>query len=353
MKTLIGIVSGILFFLPLPFLLHTPPTDEVPASENMDVMASWAMTSINWDQIPQPEDNPITRKKVELGAMLFFDPRLSGSNMMSCATCHHPKMGYSDGVPLFIGDHGNIGSRATPTAQNLAWNSVFFWDGRASSLEEQAVMPITAAEEMGQGMGGGVGNDLIDELFQAGYYPYFKEAFGKGAVMTMDNIGKAIATYERILVSVNSPFDRYMTGDKTALNSSQLRGKQVFETKGQCTTCHFGLNFTDDGFHNIGIDTTDVGRYKLVPIPRMKYAFKTPGLRDVAFRAPFFHDGSAATLEDVVELYDQGGIEYMRDMPNIAIEPLGLTDLEKKDLVAFLEALSGEGAYDYPVPRLP
>ena len=195
--------------------------------------------------------------------------------------------------------------------------------------------------------------EVIIELRQAGYYPYFKEAFGNGAVMTIENIGKAIASYERILVSVNAPFDRYMKGDKTALTSSQLRGKQVYETKGQCTTCHFGPNFTDDGFHNIGIDTLDLGRYKLVPVPRMKYAFKTPGLRDVAFRAPYFHDGSAETLEEVVELYDRGGVAYMRDMPNIAIEPLGLTELEKKDLVAFLEALTGEGVYDFPVPRLP
>ena len=348
MKMLFGIVSSLFVLLPLPFIFHAQVTEHPTPPTSQDLMASWAMTSVAWEDIPQPEDNPITKAKVELGAMLFFDPRLSESNMMSCATCHHPKMGYSDGVPLFIGDHGNIGPRATPTAQNLAWNSTFFWDGRAASLEEQALMPIDSPEEMAQDMA-----EVIQELRQAGYYPYFKEAFGKGAVMTIENVGKAIATYERILVSVNSPFDRYMSGDRTALSSSQLRGKHVFETKAQCTTCHFGPQFTDDGFHNIGIDTTDVGRYKLVPVPRMKYAFKTPGLRDVAFRAPFFHDGSAATLEEVVELYDMGGVEYMRDMPNIAIEPLGLTDLEKRDLVAFLEALTGEGAYDYPVPRLP
>lgn len=347
MKTLIGIASSLLFLIPLPFLIHTPLEEAAPVA-NGDLMATWAMTSIDWADIPQPADNLITKEKVNLGAMLFFDPRLSGSNMMSCATCHHPKMGYSDGEPLFIGDHGNIGPRTTPTAQNLAWNSTFFWDGRASSLEEQAIMPINAPKEMSQDM-----EDVIDELRQAGYYQYFKQAFGKGAVMTVENVGKAIATYERILVSVNSPFDRYIMGDRTAMNSSQLRGKDVFENKGQCTTCHFGVNFTDDGFHNIGIDTTDVGRYKLVPLPRMKYAFKTPGLRDVAFRAPYFHNGSAETLEEVVELYDQGGVAYMREMENIAIEPLGLTKLEKEDLVAFLEALTGEGAYNYPVPRLP
>ena len=351
MKKLISIISSILFLIPIPFLLHSAPDTPVEADvspESIEGMASWAMTSVQWADIPQPADNLITEAKVDLGAMLFFDPRLSGSNMMSCATCHHPKMGFSDGVPLFIGDHGNIGPRATPTAQNLAWNSSFFWDGRAGSLEEQAIMPIGSPEEMNQEM-----RQLIDELFQAGYYPYFKKAFGQGAVMTPANIGKAIATYERTLVSVNSPFDRYMKGDKTALNSSQLRGKEVFETKGQCTTCHFGPNFTDDGFHNIGIDTTDAGRYKLVPVERMKYAFKTPGLRDVAFRAPYFHDGSAATLEEVLELYDLGGVDYMRHLPNIAIQPLGLTELEKRDLVAFLEALTGEGVYDYPVPRLP
>ena len=311
-------------------------------------MADWAMTSVDWSDIPQPADNPLTSEKVELGAMLFFDPRLSQSNMMSCATCHHPKMGFSDGVALFIGDHGNMGPRATQTSQNLAWNNTFFWDGRASSLEEQALMPVSSAEEMSQDV-----DQLLVELRQAGYYSYFKEAFGKGAVMTQANVAKALAAFQRTLVSVNSPLDRYLEGDRIALTSSQLRGKHIFETKGQCTTCHFGPNFTDDGFHNIGIDSTDLGRYKLVPLPSMKFAFKTPGLRDVAFRAPYFHNGSAATLDDVVELYDQGGVAYMRDMPNIAIEPLGLTDQEKRDLVAFMEALSGEGVYDYPVPQLP
>ena len=316
--------------------------------EPQSSMASWAMTSVQWSDIPQPDDNPITEASVELGAMLFFDPRLSESNMMSCATCHHPKMGFSDGIPLFTGDHGNTGPRRTQTAQNLAWNATYFWDGRASSLEEQALMPIHSPEEMNQEV-----RQLLKELSEAGYYPYFQEAFGKYTEISPANIGKALASFQRTLVSVNSPFDRYMAGDQTALSSSQVRGMALFEGKARCATCHFGPNFTDDGFHNIGIDINDTGRYKLVPLPSMKYAFKTPGLRDVAYRAPYFHDGSAATLNDVIELYDQGGAEYMRDMPNIAIVPLGLTDQEKTDLVAFLEALSGTGVYDYPVPRLP
>lgn len=350
MKAFLGIISAFLLF-PVSFVLYSTsvelPAGEAP-SEKRELMATWAMTSIEWADIPQPLDNPLTEAKVELGAMLFFEPRLSGSNMMSCATCHHPKRGFSDGEPLFIGDHGNTGPRATPTAQNLAWNTTFFWDGRAGSLEDQALMPIRSLQEMNQEV-----QQLLEELRRAGYYPYFKKAFGKGAVMTPANIGKAIASFERTLVSVNAPFDRYIEGDRTALTASQLRGKHLFETKAQCTTCHFGPNFTDDGFHNIGIDTLDTGRYKVVPIPAMKYAFKTPGLRDVAFRAPYFHDGSAATLEDVLDVYDQGGASYMRDMPNLGIQPLGLTGQEKEDVVAFLEALTGEGVYDYSVPRLP
>ena len=321
---------------------------EVLEEESKDVMSSWVMTSVAWKDIPQPADNPITQEKVELGAKLFFDPRLSGSNMMSCATCHHPKMGFSDREPLFLGDTGHRGPRRSQSAQNLAWATTFFWDGRASSLEEQAMMPITSPEEMNQEV-----RQLLAELREAGYYPYFQKAFGMRAQINMTTISQAIASFERTLVSVNSPFDRYMSGDRTAMNASQIRGKEVFETKGQCITCHFGPNFTDDGFHNIGIDTTDAGRYNLLPIPFMKYAFKTPGLRDIAFRAPYFHNGSAATLEEVVELYDEGGRDFMRDLPNIAIQPLGLTIQEKRDLVAFMEALTGTGVYDYPVPSLP
>lgn len=351
MKSLMGIASSLLLLLPLPFVLdriQAPDRSEKPLPAQGSEMTDWAMTSISWSDIPHPEDNPLTRATVELGAMLFFDPRLSGSNGMSCATCHHPKMGFSDGIPLFIGDHGETGPRATPTAQNLAWNTTFFWDGRAGSLEEQALMPISSMDEMRQDAA-----SMIDELRRAGYYAYFKKAFGKGAVLTEENVGKALANFQRTLVSVNSPFDRYMKGDRTAMTPSQIRGMNVFETRGQCTTCHFGPNFTDDGFHNIGIDTQDEGRYKLVPLPSMKYAFKTPGLRDVAFRAPYFHNGSAATLEEVIELYDQGGVPRMRELPNIAIQPLFLTARDKADLVAFLEALTGEGVYDYPVPRLP
>ena len=355
MKSLIAIISTVLFLLPVPFMLHGSSEENLPdhdpaasVSNANTPMTGWAMTSINWRDIPQPENNTLTEARVKLGAMLFFDPRLSGSNMMSCATCHHPKMGFSDGVPLFIGDHGNTGPRATPTSQNLAWNTNFFWDGRAKSLEEQAIMPIQSPEEMNQDL-----RSLMRELSDAGYYPYFRDAFGKYTEINPTNIGKALAAYQRTLVSVNSPFDRYMAGDRTAMTSSQIRGMELFQTKAQCTTCHFGPNFTDDGFHNIGIDTTDTGRHKLLPLPSMKYAFKTPGLRDVAYRAPYFHDGSASTLEEVIELYDQGGVSYMRDMPNIAIQPLSLTAQEKQDLVAFMEALSGVGVYDYPVPKLP
>ena len=349
MRSIIGILSTLIFVTPLFFYTLSPSSAaEEKKIEARDMMADWTMSTIDWSDIPQPADNPITKEKVELGAMLFFDPRLSASNMMSCATCHHPQRGFSDGIPLFIGDQSNIGPRTTPTSQNLAWNTSFFWDGRASSLEQQALMPIAAAGEMNQEM-----ESLLTELRQAGYYPYFKDAFGKGAVLTEDNVAKALATFQRTLVSVNSPFDRYMNGDRTALTSSQLRGKLIFETKAQCARCHFGPNFTDDGFHNIGVADDDLGRYELVPLPSMKYAFKTPGLRDVAFRAPFFHNGSAATLEDVVELYDIGGVAHMRDMPNIAIEPLGLTPQEKEDLVAFMEGLTGEGVYNYPVPQLP
>ena len=267
---------------------------------------------------------------------------------MSCATCHDPTKGYGDALPLFKGDHGETGPRNSPQVNNLAWNTHFFWDGRASSLEEQALGPITSGAEMRQDL-----TSLRNELVEAGYLPFFKAAFGTDAEITDENIARAIASFERILVSHDAPFDRYMAGDKSALTPSQIRGKALFETKGRCAECHNGPNFTDGSFHNIGVDTVDVGRYNILPLASQKYAFKTPGLRDIAYSAPYLHNGSAETLRDVIILYNEGGNAETRYKDNIAIEPLGLTEDEIDDLVDFLNTLSGTGAIDYPIPALP
>jgi len=311
-------------------------------------MQEWVLADVKRTDVPAPEENPITEEKVELGNKLFFDPRLSASNTTSCATCHDPSKGYSDGRTKFEGDHGEVGPRATPTVTNLAWGELFFWDGRASSLEEQALGPIESKMEMRQDL-----DELARELERAGYQPLFEAAFGTDAKISGETIAKAIATFERTLVSRNAPFDRYMQGNEDAMTPSQVRGMELFQGKAQCADCHSGPQFTDYGFHNIGVDTTDVGRYEHLSLPSMKYAFKTPSLRDVEYRAPYLHDGSEETLRDVVELYNRGGNPGARGQKNLAIEPLDLTEQEIDDLVAFMKALSGEGAHGRGAPGLP
>ncbi|HYF02888.1 MAG TPA: cytochrome c peroxidase [Patescibacteria group bacterium] len=338
-------IALILVFITASLALYSFVSSE---DTTKDPMYGWAISKISWKEIPQPADNPITKEKVDLGAMLFFDPRLSNSNTMSCATCHDPNKGYSDGIPFFKGDHGIMGPRRTPTIINLAWNSTFFWDGRAESLEEQSLMPISADGEMRQDMVA-----LKKELEEAGYVPYFKKAFGSKAVINNDYIARAIAAFERTLVSHNSPFDRYMSGDKKALTEAQIRGKKIFETKAECTTCHSGPNFTDGSFHNLGIDTQDEGRFKHVPVAVNKFAFKTPGLRDIEHRAPYFHNGSAKTLREVMEIYNRGGDASSVTQGNVEIKPLGLTDQEMDDVVEFMKGLSGKGAHALKSPKLP
>lgn len=311
-------------------------------------MKEWAITDVTWDDIPAPEGNPITESKVELGRKLYFDPRLSKTNTTSCATCHDPSKGYSDGRRFLKGDDGVVGPRTTPTVINLAWSELFFWDGRGSSLEEQAKGPITAEHEMGEEL-----ETLPKELEEAGYLPAFKKAYGPDASITPDNILKAIGTFERTLVSHNAPFDQYMRGKKDAMSRSQVRGMKLFQDKANCAECHSGPHFTDFGFHNIGVDTTDLGRYEHLPIPAMKYAFKTPSLRDVEYRAPYLHNGSEETLRGVVEFYNRGGNPEAQETSNLDNEPLQLTEREISDLVAFMKALSGEGAHAISPPDLP
>lgn len=318
----------------------------LPSSSNEHPMADWALTDVQYEDIPAPDEPPITEEKVKLGRMLYFDPRLSKSNTMSCATCHNPSKGYSDGRAFSEGDNGERLPRTTPTIINLAWSEVFNWDGEMSSLEEQAAGPIESEHEMREDL-----DALPQELREAGYQPAFRKAFGSTAPISAENILKAIATFERTLVSQNSPFDRYMTGNEEAMTPAQVRGMELFREKAKCTDCHDGPHFTDFGFHNIGVDTTDIGRHEHLPLPTMKYAFKTPTLRDVEHRAPYLHDGSEKTLRDVVEFYNRGGNPEARGTPNLDNEPLHLTDQEMDDLVAFMKALSGDGAHGISPPK--
>jgi cytochrome c peroxidase len=295
--------------------------------------------------VPFPPENPYTADKYELGELLFFDPRLSGNNYISCANCHNPSLSWGDALPKGIGHGMTVLGRRTPTILNLAWAELLMWDGRKSSLEEQALGPIAANVEMNQDLTSLVAEMAVIEE----YVTRFEKTFPDEG-LTAANIGKAIATYERTVVSGTAPFDRWIAGDEQAISASAKRGFLLFNTKANCAVCHSGWNFTDNSFHDIGLKSQDIGRYEHLPLSSMKHAFKTPTLRDTARRAPYMHDGSIKSLEDVVRHYDTGAVA--RESLSPEVHPLGLTDAEVRDLVEFMMTLDGD---DKPVrmPRLP
>lgn len=297
-------------------------------------------------QVPAPANNLITPERVALGKALFFDPRLSGSNWISCATCHNPALGWSDGLPTAIGHGMKILGRATPTVLNSAYQRKQMWDGRFRSLEEQALGPIAAEVEMSQNL-----DEVIAELKEiTGYHVLFEKAY-PGEGITKDTLAKAIASFERTIVSNDAPFDRWIKGDEKALSESAKNGFSLFEGKANCIACHQGFNFIDDGFHNLGLKgNQDAGRHAQIPLPVMMGAFKTPTLRDVALTSPYMHNGMYKTLGEVVAHYNRGGDAKDNLDPNL--KPLGLTQQEQKDIVEFLKALTGE-PMAVSVPHLP
>ncbi len=295
-----------------------------------------------------PKDNPITKEKVELGKMLYFDTRLSADETVSCATCHHPMTGFGDGQPVSTGIKGQKGGRSAPTVINSTYNDTQFWDGRAASLEEQALGPIQNPIEMGFTLEG-----VVKRLNGIeGYRKLFQSVFKTD--VTADGIGKAIATFERTVLSGGSRWDDYNYGDEKALSDSAKRGLELFNGKALCSSCHLGFNMTDNGFHNIGVgmnnENPDLGRYNVTKNEKDKGAFKTPTLRDVERTAPYMHDGSAKTLEDVVELYNKGGEANKWLDPKL--KPLNLTKQDKADIVAFLKDLNGM-PIAFEAPKLP
>jgi cytochrome c peroxidase len=297
--------------------------------------------------IPFPEENAYSEAKAELGQMLFFDPILSGSRSRSCATCHNPSLSWGDGLAHAIGEGQVALALRAPTLLNVAWSSRLGWDGKFRDLESVAFAPITSATNMNLPEPA-----LIERLAAIpGYVRSFATAFGEGPV-TRRNIEAALATYERSIVSGTAPFDRWVAGDEQAIDQSARRGFDLFTGKGRCGECHSGWAFTDGSFHDIGTaQDDDIGRGRLFPTSiKLRYAFKTPTLRDVARRAPYMHNGSLATLRDVVALYDRGGIA--RPSRSASIAPLGLTENEKTDLVAFLQTLTSP-PQAVPLPVVP
>ncbi|TWU53562.1 Cytochrome c551 peroxidase precursor [Candidatus Brocadiaceae bacterium B188] len=287
-----------------------------------------------------PADNPQTEAKVELGKKLYFDPRLSGNNWISCATCHNPVLGFADGLPRILGGPtSKEGGRHSPTIINTAYNDLQFWDGRAATLEEQALGPIQNPNEMFETL-----DNVVRKLSGISeYVKAFQEVFGTG--VTADGIAKAIAAFERTVVYANSPFDRYMQGDVHAMSESAKRGMDLFQGKAECIKCHNGPNFTDNKFHNIGVPPDgplkeDLGRYNVTRNESDKGAFKTPTLRNITDTAPYMHNGFFPTLFEVVQFYNGGG--GRSENKSADIHALHLTGQEVNDLIEFMKALTGE-----------
>jgi cytochrome c peroxidase len=325
------------------------------------------------------DNNPLTRAKIELGRQLFFDSRLSQDSSISCASCHHPDFGYAKNTQFGEGTKGQKGNRNSPIAYNRILSSVQFWDGRAPTLEEQAKGPIANPIEMSNT------HEVCVEYLNKipGYKVQFDRVFPSEGV-TIDNVAKAIASFERALVTGPSPWDYHVSlkeftdlysadyedlelmkeddpelyeeyaalkkqAEENPMSESAVRGAELFfGQKASCTACHVGANFTDELYHNIGVgmeaEKPDFGRYEITKVEKEKGAFKTPTVRNVELTGPYMHDGSQKTLEEVVEWYDKGG--HPNQWLDEKIKPLKLTPEEKADLVAFMKALTG------PLPKV-
>ena len=365
------------FVLLLPALVRAADSDL--ATSSFEIKLPLGIPQDLWAYFI-PKDNPMTSAKVDLGRRLFFDQRLSVDGTVSCATCHDPKRAFTDGKRIAEGIGGRAGVRNSPTLLNAMFNAGQFWDGRAGSLEAQAKLPLVNRDEMG--------NRSLDEVVtRIASVPEYAKDFERvfGSAVTIDNITKAIGAFERTLVSANSPLDRYLAGDVNAMNESARSGLALFRGKARCGVCHaFNQNFaafatfpffTDMNYRNTGIAANyggfeslakramaasressidaasellkheragELGRFVVSGNTLDVGAFRTPSLRNVELTAPYFHDGSAATLEDVVRYYVKGGNPNSnRDWQ---LEPVALSEGEQRDLVEFLKALTSDDA---------
>lgn len=309
-----------------------------------------------------PEDNPYTEEKAALGKVLFFDPRLSKSGQISCANCHDPELNWGDARRVSYGEGRLQGNRNSPSLMNIAYAKVFFWDGRAATLEDQASFPIKDAKEMNFHI------DLATKRLNKikGYKPYFKKAFGKEKV-TQTDILKAIATFERTLISPKSKFDKFIAGDSTQLTDKQVEGLHLFRTKARCINCHNTANFSDNKFHNIGLtyygrEYEDLGRYNVTGKAENVGEFKTQSLRGAAQNAPYMHNGLFPNLRGILNIYNAGMPHPKRKANQVndtlfpktskLIKKLNLNESELQALEAFINSLS-TGAYKMRPPEMP
>lgn len=312
--------------------------------------------------VPVPEKNPQTPEKIELGKKLFFDRRLSGDGTMSCVTCHMPEMAFTDGQDISMSYPTTKNWRNSPTLINVAFQKFLFHDGRVKTLEDQALFPLMSAFEMNQNL------DFVEEEIRQ--VPEYAESFRKvfNGEVTRERIAMAIASFQRTLISVNSPLDKYLKGDKNALSADAGKGMNIFTGKGKCLECHHGVNLADNKFHALNVPENpallndprviatmrfvakvyhysdyrklneDPGRYLITKEKKDWKAFRTPTLRDIAKTGPYMHNGVFASLDEVIDFFDRGG-----GKGNAVLKPLGLNTEEKQALKAFLvEALNGE-----------
>ncbi|MFB9863708.1 cytochrome-c peroxidase [Rufibacter immobilis] len=330
--------------------LYSQPTSQWPKPDVDPDIKNFQELGVRPD--PKfPKDNPYSEKKAELGKFLFFDPRLSVSGQIACASCHEPQLGWGDGKQVSLGHDRQPGKRNAMTLLNVWNNEHLFWDGRANSLEHQVRFPVQDRVEMNHELAQMEKN--LNKI--KGYQVLFKEAFGKEK-FTIQEIAQALTTFERTIVSRKSRFDRFLEGKKNELTDLEIKGLHLFRTKARCINCHNGPLFTDNQFHNVGLTYygrkyEDLGRYHVTKRAEDVGKFRTPSLRDVVYTAPYFHNGLFPTLDGTLNMYNMG-------MPNLKpttqaqkadtlfpktsshLKPLGLSEDEKQAVIAFLGAIS-------------
>lgn len=305
--------------------------------------ATTPLATPNPADIEYPNDEAPSPREIALGRQLFFDTRLSLNKDISCATCHNPDLGFGDGLKKSTGANKQRLARHTPSLYNLAWNHVFFWDGVANTLEEQVLMPIAASAEMNLPIA-----SLEQRLTANTWYKQEFSAIYAAPQIKEHHVAQALSAYVRTLTSTNSAFDQYLAGAKYAMSPSALRGLALFQGKAECHLCHDGANFSDESFHSLGIDDSDLGRGGVINEASLNHTFKTPGLRNITRSAPYMHDGSQVSLESVIRFYNNGG--GPAGHKDKLIKKLYLTERDIADLIAFLGALNSDDIIIKPAP---